>query len=157
MNQQLNCLHRMEEILSDTDAPLADICGRLLQVLPEGWRRPEDYGMRIVVEGERFDSPDFDDTHWSKTEDILTEGKVCGTISVSFRDQLPDTAESPFTPEETRLLRTVSMRLGRYLTHKRTRGIRHKLEQASKGLTDRTRGEWRAVLEMTWKRMTTAF
>ncbi len=149
MNQQLNCLHRMEEILSDTDAPLADICGRLLQVLPEGWRRPEDYGMRIVVEGERFDSPDFDDTHWSKTEDILTEGKVCGTISVSFRDQLPDTAESPFTPEETRLLRTVSMRLGRYLTHKRTRGIRHELEQASKGLTDRTRGEWRAVLEMT--------
>ena len=76
MNQQLNCLHRMEEILSDTDALLADICGRLLQVLPEGWRRPEDYGVRIVVEGERFDSPDFDDSNWSKTEDILTEGKV---------------------------------------------------------------------------------
>ena len=149
MNTQLNCLHRMEEILADTDAPTTDVCGRLLQVLPEGWNRPEDCGVCIIIEGQRFNSPDFDPASWSKTVDILAEGSVCGTITVSYGGHPADPSVGPMTTEESRLLSTVAMRLGRYLTHKRTRGIRRELEQASQGLTDRTTGEWRAVLEMS--------
>ena len=150
--KELNCLHRIEEILADPDIPLPEICGRLLQAIPTGWQRPSLCLVRIVVEGERFDSPGFTETAWSKTVDIDAQGKVSGTLTVTCdpdTPDTPDTPEGPFLREEVRLLKTIALRLGHFLAHRRMRSMTRELEKTLEGLPATPRGEWQAVLNMT--------
>jgi len=147
--KELNCLHRIEEILTDTDAPLAETSVRLLQVIPAGWRNPEACQVRIAIEGERFDTPGFTETDWSKTEDIVSREKVSGTITVTCGSEPPTSSTGPFLREESRLLRTIALRLGHFLAHRRTRGMTRKLQKTLDGLPTTPQGEWRAVLEIS--------
>ncbi len=140
-DKELNCLHRIEEILLDIDGSSAEICNRLLQVIPAGWQSPDDCRVRITVGTERFQTPEFTETEESRTEDIVSDGKVAGTITV--------TPGADCQREECRLLKTISLRLGHFLTHRRTRGLARELKQARENLPDTPRGEWRAVLEMS--------
>jgi len=147
--KELNCLHRIEEILTDTDAPLAETSVRLLQVIPAGWRNPEACQVRIAIGGERFDTPGFTETDWSKTEDIVSREKVSGTITVTCGSEPPTSSTGPFLREESRLLKAIALRLGHFLAHRRTRGMTRELQKTLDGLPTTPQGEWRAVLEIS--------
>jgi len=141
-DKELNCLHRIEEILDNIDASRSDVCTPLLQVIPSGWATPETCAVRITIGDDRYQSPEFARSTTARTEDIVSEGKVAGTITVSPGDG------SPFIREEIRLLRTIALRLGHFLTHRRMRTLARELDQAVDGLPATPHGEWRAVLEM---------
>ena len=67
--KELNCLYRVDEILSRQDRPDAEIFHELLRAIPPGWKYPEICRAVLSLGGESWPSWESIDSPWKLSAD----------------------------------------------------------------------------------------
>jgi hypothetical protein len=145
--KELNCLYRVEEILSDFGQPLDGVFQKVIEAIPPGWQHPEVCQARIVCGSEVYESPDFEDTPHLQEANICVHDSNVGRICVSYRKPMPEADIGPFLKGEFKLIETIAERLGHYILHQR---LRRMYEQISgeKSDVDDDRASWRIAMDL---------
>jgi pyruvate,water dikinase len=144
--KELNCLYRVDELLSRVDQSLDSILRGIVEILPPGWQYPHDCQARIVLESKPIESADFQPTEWVQSAAIVVQGETLGTVEVSYRQQMPRCDEGPFLKEERRLINTIADRIADHIMQRRLKVAFESLSAAADGQAP-AKGEWRIVLE----------
>lgn len=116
--KELKCIYRVIEILKDENAELSDIFRRILEAIPPGWQHPTVCEARIILEGRKYASPDFKESPWMQTSELIIDNHVSGEIQVAYVQQVFETDQS-FLPEEQRLLNAIADYLSRFIFQRR--------------------------------------
>jgi hypothetical protein len=146
--KELNCLYQVEELLTKTHLPLAEIFTQIIQTVPAGFQFPEICQVRIIYEGAVFASPHFKDSPRAQSVDIRVEDKVVGRIEVSYTADVPQTEGSYFLKEEHKLLTTIAERIGRTVLHLKLEQVSREWATAQRDLSDKNKKEWMVVIDL---------
>ncbi|HUV29738.1 MAG TPA: PEP/pyruvate-binding domain-containing protein [Acidobacteriota bacterium] len=146
--KELNCLYAIEELLNRPDVDPATAFKELLTAIPPGMQYPDICSVQIVFEDDIFQPPDFEETPWVRSADIIVQERPAGSISVYYGKELPPADDGPFLKEESRLIKTIADRLGHFLLHYQLKQVFQDWETTRKGLAEHKAGEWRTVLEL---------
>jgi len=117
--KELNCLYRVDEILSRTERPTDELLFDVVSALPAGWQFPDVCQARIVVGDRTYETPGFSPTPWVQQTPLAVQGEEVGRLEVGYREAMPLADEGPFLAEERKLLDTLAERIGRELAHRR--------------------------------------
>jgi hypothetical protein len=98
--KELDCLYRVDEILADPSRPIAEICRRVVEVVPPGWKYPEACAARLTLRNERSQTANFKETTWFLTASVVADGAEVGMLSVYYTEEKPPADEGPFLKEE---------------------------------------------------------
>ncbi len=142
--KELNCLYRIEEILSRHDSPLDQICRDIIESIPPGWQYPEICRAKIIIENKTVSSDAFKETPWVQSADIKVQDNVIGSIHVYYTEEMPAEDDGPFLKEEVRLIKTIAERLGHFIMHQKMRRVLADWKSAE----GEKQSDWRIVLQM---------
>ncbi|HET9233429.1 MAG TPA: hypothetical protein VFP10_04760, partial [Candidatus Eisenbacteria bacterium] len=144
--KELNCLYRVDEILSAPEAPEEIACGRLIEALPPGWQYPEVCRAALSLREKRYEPEGFAPTEWTMTADVMLEGQKQGTLYVWYTERRPKADEGPFLKEERRLINSIADRIGLYLMQRRLRRTHESWQGAMETLSVGGR-QWFVLLD----------
>ena len=145
--KELDCLYRVEELLSRADQPLQDALAEVARVLPPAWRFPSVCQARVSVAGRQHTSGEWEETPWVQRADVVVEGEPEGEVEVAYTEERPEADEGPFIEEERRLLDTVAARIGQLVLAKRLHRAVRSYERAVRSITSEERHSWHVVLD----------
>lgn len=146
--KELNCLYAVEELLGNRSNQLDDVLEGVLAVVPQAVRFPEICTVRIIVDGREYQSPGFDETPWFVSEEIISQERAVGRITVQYSEPVPEGDNGPFLKEEVKLLHTIADRIGHYINHMRMRQVYHEWEAVRKERRSGEHSDWRIILDM---------
>jgi len=146
--KELTCLYAIEELLKKPNTDIDDVCNGILEAIPPGWQYPEICLTKITIEDNLFQSPDFHETKWMQSADIIVEEKVVGSISVYYTEEMPIVDSGPFLKEEKKLIETIADRLGHYMIYKKMEHVVQEWHSASENFSDNRKKDWQAVLDL---------
>jgi hypothetical protein len=146
--KELNCLYQVEELLTKTSLPLAEIFSRLVRIIPSGYQFPEICQVKILYDEATYQSDDFEPSSRVHGADIRVEEKVVGRIEVSYTSDVPQTENSYFLKDEHKLLNTIAERIGRTLLHLKLEQVSRDWESAQKALSDSNKTEWMVIIDL---------
>ena len=147
--KELNCLYRVDEILTQPGAPIHEILTELIQSLPPGWQYSDVCGSMIYIMG-RFSAPaSYVETPWRQTADIVSEGEKVGELCVYYTEKRPNADEGPFLKEERRLITAIANHISFFLTQRSLRNEHATLANVIESVSERdgTRPPWHVLLE----------
>jgi hypothetical protein len=116
--KELNCLYKVEEILSDREVPVEEVLRQVVEALPPGWQHSAVCRAKVVFRGLSVGSPDLVETPWALSAAITLRGEAAGNVSVYYLEAMPPADEGPFLKEERRLIDTIADRLGQSFLHR---------------------------------------
>jgi hypothetical protein len=102
--KELNCLYGISHLFEDERLTLDEILQGVINFVPPAWQFPEVTCARIKLKNRGFVTPNFKETPWKQSQDILVNGKRFGTIEVYYLKEMPLFDEGPFLKEERNLL-----------------------------------------------------
>ncbi len=145
--KELNCLYRVDEILSWQDAPEDTVYRALVDALPPGWQYPEVCQARITIGSEVYQVEGYRESPWTMRNEIEVQGDVVGEIAVSYTEEKPPSHEGPFLKEELRLIDAISERIALFLIQKRVRTHHESWQTAVEELSSTERKPWAVLLD----------
>jgi len=148
-SKELNCLFQVEEILSNFEDPLSESLERLIHAIPPGYQYSNHCVVKITLENKTYTSPNFVETRWVQSADVVIQEMVVGTISVYYTKEFPTADHGPFLREEAKLVKTIAERLSHYIQHLKMRRIVEEWGvNGQRTVTSPDGGEWRIILEL---------
>ncbi len=111
--KELNCLYDVEKFLQNDELALKDIFRKVVEVIPMGYQYTTVCEARIIFEDESHITPDFRETEWMQSADIVVDEHVAGSVQVAYTQLIRLHRGSAFLPEEQKLLNTISGSIGR--------------------------------------------
>ncbi len=145
--KELNCLYRVEEILSHFDQPLKEVLPLILEAIPPGWQYPECCQARITCGDDVYESPGFEDSPHVHCADIRVQEATAGRLCVSYKRQTPENECGPFLKGEVKLVQTIADRIGQFILHQRLRRMFDEMADERRG-PGRDRPAWRITLDL---------
>lgn len=118
--KELNCLYRINSILSRRGEPPARTFLRVLEAMPSGWRYPASTGARIDYLGRQYVGPGYSAEGRRISEPIRLWSVEVGRVEISDAAEEYTGSAGAFLDEEIELLRNISARLSEYLEWKQT-------------------------------------
>ncbi len=146
--KELDCLYAIEEVLNDPDQSLNSVCERMIEEIPSGWQHADICQVKIILGETTYSTPNFVDTPWVQTADILVQESVVGTVSVSYREEMPDADDGPFLKEEVKLIKSIARRFGHFVMYRAMREAVQQVDSTRKEGVLKAAGQWRIVLEL---------
>ena len=110
--KELNCLYEISELIENSGGSLDRICQGTITAVPGSWQFPECACARISVEGNVFETKNFQETAWKQEALIKKYRQVIGAVEVYYLDEKPEAEEGPFLKEERLLIDAIAERLG---------------------------------------------
>lgn len=142
--KELNCLYEVQELLSKPEITINEICNGIVKAIPPGWQFPDVCQAKITLSGSTYQSPDFQDTPWVQSADIVVQDKVVGRINVYYTEERPESDEGPFLKEERKLIETIAEQFGNYILHQQLKEV---FEEQQKSGNER-KTEWWAIFNL---------
>ncbi len=117
--KELNCLIGISVMMEKPDISIEEIFDSMIELLCAAFQYPEIACAGILLtDGRIFASPNFMETQWKLSNEIVSEGSHFGRIEVYYRQEAPLIGDSPFAAEEKMLVHSVAERLGKVLEHR---------------------------------------
>jgi len=142
--KELNCLYRVDEILSRPSTDRDEILREVLGVIPSGWQFPQACQAKLTLDARVYRTEGYAETPWSMSADVHLEGVRIGELTVSYTERFPPADEGPFLKEERRLLHAIVERIGYAVMQRRLRRAAAALETAA---TEARSHKWDLILE----------
>lgn len=142
--KELNCLYKVQELLSHPDLSLEEVCQGIIKAIPPGWQYPEICQAQITLHGKTCQTEDFAATAWKQSAEILVQDEVVGHITVAYTEERPEKDEGPFLKEERKLIDTIAEQLGYFILNRRLREV---FEEQQK-LDQERKAEWWVILNL---------
>jgi len=89
---------------------------RAVELVPLGFRFPDQCGARLVIDGRHYASTGFRETAWQIEQDIRAAGTGGATLTVAYLSEQPQADTGPFLNEDVCLLSAISNRLGNMIS-----------------------------------------
>jgi hypothetical protein len=145
--KELNCLYRVDEILSKGDGRANDVFQDLIRALPQGWQYPNICQSELTLGGEVYKSSELRETSWVMRAEISSEGEPVGEIAVYYTEERPAADEGPFLKQERRLISAIAERIGLFVMQQRLRRAHRSWENAVQQASEAGHQRWRVLLE----------
>jgi len=145
--KELNCLYRVDEVLSDRESAPEKVFQGLVDAIPSGWQYTDSCCARLTVPGLTCQTAGFTETPWLQQAAIYVDDETIGRLTVHYTEEQPTADEGPFLEEERKLIDTIAERIGFYVTRRNLRKAHESLEFARTLSEDRERAEWSIILE----------
>jgi pyruvate,water dikinase len=142
--KELNCLYEVQELLSNSDATISDICKGLIGVIPPGWQYPDVCQAEVIYAGSRYCSEGFKESDWRQSADIVVQDETVGVINVYYSEERPPSDEGPFLKEERKLINTIAEQLGFYILHEQLKRVFQEQMQVE----DSRKSDWAVLLDL---------
>lgn len=147
----MNCLYRVEELLSDYDSPLEKVISGILAAIPPGWQYPEFCQAAIILEEKEYFTPGAKAAVSSLKADIFLQNQPVGKIEIFYNQELPAEDEGPFLKEERKLINTLADRIGHYLTHRQLKQMFEEVRAAQIKIREAAGSDSRTIIELLRK------
>lgn len=145
--KELDCLYRIDELLKHTESPLEDVLRGVLQAIPMGYQYPTICVVRITYLQKITRSPDFIESRWVQSADILIEGERVGKIEVFYTEERSKADDGPFLKEEKRLITAIAERVAHFIAHQKLQTAFENLETARHSISTTAPGQWRIIVD----------
>src|ERR1051326_541385 len=119
--KELDCLYRVDALLSTTERPLATILQGIVESLPPAWQYPADCQAQLTYGDLVLRTSGFQPTPWMQSAAIVVDGAAAGSVEVCYLRAQPTADEGPFLKEERKVIETLAQRISSHLTHRRLR------------------------------------
>ncbi|MBZ0265537.1 hypothetical protein K8I28_12805 [bacterium] len=116
--KELNLLHNTAKILQDHKKSVEEVCTELVCYLPPAWQYPEITAARIIVNDQKYVSPNFAITRWCQSSSIFVENREIGVVEVFYLEERPESVEGPFLAEERALINSFTEMLKYFIQHR---------------------------------------
>ncbi len=146
--KELECLYRIDEILNKPDADLEKVCYGIIGTIPSGWQYPDICQVKITIDSTSYHSPDFKETPWVQSSEIMVQDEKAGDISIYYSEEKPRIDDGPFLKDESRLLGTIANRFGNYIEHTRMKSSLDRYLAGKKEISTGGIEEWRVILDL---------
>jgi predicted nucleotidyltransferase len=146
--KELNCLYKIEELLNKPDVDIDEVCEGIIASIPPGWQYPDICMAKITLDGRTYRSPNFKETPWMQSADILVQDSKVGEIIVYYVEEMPTMDDGPFLKEETKLLDTIVDRLSHFLMYNRMKQVFQEYQAAREDISKHEVEEWRVALNL---------
>ena len=146
--KELRCLYEVEKILNKVDRPLPEVMMEVVGAIGPGWQFPETCVASIELEGEVFDSPEFQKAACFQETPISVHGEVVGKLQVGYTEERPGQCEEPFLQEEDQLLQSLADRLGHYILFRKLQSMGKKWRELEKGPGNAGDENWRVIIDL---------
>lgn len=110
--KELTCLYGIAQIAGRPGACLEDILQEISEHLPDAWQYPDIATARIMLEGASYASPQFHESQWKQSSDIIVGGLQHGVVEIAYGEARPESDEGPFLKEERNLIDEVARQIG---------------------------------------------
>lgn len=128
--KELNCLYRVDEILTRPGISVEEACADLVHAVPPGWQYPEICRCCIVLGEDVYEPDGFVEAPWCMKADVLALDEKVGEISVYYTQRSPGVDEGPFLSDERRLINAIADRISLFLEQRRLAGAQECWENA---------------------------
>ncbi|MGD8413718.1 MAG: PEP/pyruvate-binding domain-containing protein [Candidatus Latescibacterota bacterium] len=144
--KELNCLYRVDELLSELDRPAEAVLSELAETLPPGWQYPDSCVAAVTIDEYLYSHKEFQVTEWCQRADVVVEREKVGEVAVYYTEKKPAADEGPFLKEERRLIEAIAERLGLYLLQRRLRMAHDTWAAAVEKASGDKRSEWKVIM-----------
>ncbi len=127
--KELTCLHAIAEAAQQPEITLGDLLWRVVQLLPAAWQYPEAASARLTLDERTYASPGFVSRPYSQVADIEVNGRVRGSVEVTYLVDKPELDEGPFLKEERHLIDEVARQVGLIVERREAAEEKDKLQQ----------------------------
>lgn len=111
--KNLNCLYALSKIVNKQGTSLEQIFQKTVDLIRQTYRYPEATSVRIIFDGVRYQTDDFQKTESSRQVQIKAQQKDAGAIEIYHKGEKAEDIEYPvLTEEEGSLLSAVAEWLG---------------------------------------------
>lgn len=110
--KELECVYQAIRILRDPDLRLEEKIGRIVDLLPKAWLRPDLACARAVIGEREFRTARFAPAEWVLKTPIAIKGEALGSLEVGYLSPSDKMDEGPFLREERELLKIIAECLG---------------------------------------------
>jgi len=143
--KELSCLYGIVSIADKLSASTNELYQDIVSLLPPSWQYPEITCARITINGNKFETENYQDTQWKQSSDIMIYGNKVGIVEVCYLEERPHIYEGPFLKEERALIDAVAMHIGHTTEHKRAGEA---LQESHNYLERLTNSMWDAVFSV---------
>ncbi len=144
--KELNCLYRVEELLTDYGTTIEENLKKIVNVIPPGYQHTEICTAKIIFDGKEYSSPGFAESKWMQTANISVQDSTEGIIMVSYSEEKPVCDEGPFFKEERKLINTIADRIGAYIFHYKLRKVLSEDAPVEEHKAASYKPEWRTAI-----------
>ncbi len=121
--KELNCLYKVDEILSNHQLSPAETFEAVVRIMPSGWRFPELCRVKLIFNGVSYQTPGFVSSPISELCDIRVGNKAVGNIEVVYVQVVPLSKEGYFLEKESKLIHTIAERVGQTAVYRQMRSV----------------------------------
>ncbi len=130
--KELDCLYAASSLLTQVDKPMNEILKDIVDLISPAWQYPEITCAKIVYGEDELATPNFKETTWCQSSDIMISAKKVGSVEVCYLSESPHMDEGPFSKEERDLIddlgRQIGIAMERSSAEKETKEQLRKLE-----------------------------
>lgn len=113
------CLYEVSKIIGCPNNSIETILKGAVDVISQSLQYPTITCVRIVFEEVEYKTPNFNETIWKLSSDIVLDNEKRGVIEVYYLNEKPEIDDGPFLKEERDLIDLLSFQLGMAIEHKR--------------------------------------
>lgn len=132
--KELNCQNQITQIFSIGKPEIAEVCEKIVGIIPDAFQVPEFAGAQIKIYDKVFRTPGFAITNHLLASEILTDNIIIGKVEVSYPNDFVAPSGMIFLPEETDLLVSIAGRLGIFIQNKEWESALQKSEEKYRGI-----------------------
>ncbi len=132
--KELHLIYQLSDLAQDPEIGLVQFLQEAANVLPSGLQYPDDACAAVIVRGQVYASPAFQDAPWHLRSSIRVGGMEVGGVVVAYRSPHPPADEGPFLAEERSLLDETSRRIGLFVERKQEQEALRRSEARYRGL-----------------------
>lgn len=112
---ELNCHNQISKILAKSVLSVSESIENIVHIIPSGFQYPAIAEASVVVHDQIFQTCQYQKSTCCLTKNILLNGKIIGSISVSYPgDNLPENVQI-FLKEESDLLFFIAERVSKFI------------------------------------------
>jgi CRP/FNR family transcriptional regulator len=132
--KELNCLYKINDILKNDEAPIAEILLEIVKAIPLGYQFPDICKVHIVYNEEAFQSEGFQVTELKQKAKIKFEGAEVGEIQVFYIKPVKSETKRIFLVEEQQLINNIAENISQYITMQHFKELLHSGREISEKL-----------------------
>ena len=126
--KELSCLYGIARIASEPDMLFEHKLMNIVTLLPPAWQYPARACARIIIDGQTFQTPYFQEATHKQSARICVRDKERGMVEVHYADARPFLQGDPFLGEEQSLINNIAGQIALMIEYKETQAIKSELQ-----------------------------
>lgn len=128
--KETQCLYAISSLVAKPCKSIDEALQAVVNLISQGWQYPAMTCAQITFEGRCFATPNFRETAWQQSADIVIADEAVGTVQVCYLEERQERDEGPFWKEKGELINDITRQLGVMIQRQKAQQERERLLSA---------------------------